>query len=83
MDEFLIDIEFVENRLDMIVCSEQNFVTGETENKINERHFNNCFKLLRGIKDAMNFPINASGLIFRENDEMDLDKIMEDIVQGG
>lgn len=83
INEFLIDIEFVESRLGYVVVGEQNFVTGESFQRVNETHFNNCFKLLRRIKDEMNFPINASGLIFRENDEMDLEKIINDIVEGG
>ena len=50
---------------------------------INEKHFNVCFDILREIKDEVNIPINRAGLIFRQSEEIDLDKIMKDIVEGG
>jgi hypothetical protein len=51
--------------------------------KINHEHFRKCFDVLRSIKDELNFPINRAGLIFRASDEIDLDKIMNDISEGG
>lgn len=83
INEFIKQIDFVEERLDGISTVEQNLVTQDYSYKINEKYFRMCYKILRDIKDEMNFPINASGLIFRENDEIDLDKIMREIVEGG
>lgn len=83
VDKFMTDIDFVEQRLAGVSSFEQNFVTGEFHFMINEEYFNLCYKILREIKDELNFPINASGLIFRENEELDLEKIMQDIVEGG
>lgn len=83
IDELIADLDFVEERMSVISEVEQNFVTGDFFHVINEEHFQNCYKILRNIKDQLNFPLNTSGLIFRENDEVDLDKIMNDIVGGG
>jgi len=60
-----------------------NDITKEETVTINEDHFKTCFDILRNIKDELNFPINRAGLIFRQSEEMDLDKIMQDIEQGG
>ena len=60
-----------------------NDVTKEDTLIINYVHFRKCFDILRSIKDELNFPINRAGLIFRQSDEIDLDKIMQDIEQGG
>lgn len=83
IDKFMKDIQFVEDRLSGISSYESNFVTGEVNYKINEEYFSKCYNILRVIKDELNIPINASGLIFRENEEIDLDKIMNDIISGG
>lgn len=76
-------IDNVETVGDGIANEFINDITKETHLKINEDHFRKCFNILRSIKDELNFPINRAGLIFRQSDEMDLDKIMNDIVEGG
>lgn len=63
--------------------SSENMVDHEVEISINEKLFNLCFDILKSIKDDLNFPINQAGLIFRESDEVDLDKLMHDFVEGG
>jgi len=60
-----------------------NDITKENSLEINEDHFRKSFNILRTIKDDLNFPLNRASLIFRQSDEMDLDKIMRDIVEGG
>jgi hypothetical protein len=76
-------IDQVEEVADGIASEFINDVTKEDELRINEVHFRNCFNILRAVKDELNFPINRAGLIFRRTDEIDLDKIMADIEQGG
>lgn len=76
-------IDQVEEVGDGIADEFINDVTKEDELRINEKHFRACFDILRSIKDELNFPINRAGLIFRQSDEMDLDKIMNDIIEGG
>jgi len=76
-------IDSVETVADGIATELVNDVTKENELRINEDHFRKCFNILRNIKDALNFPINRAGLIFRQSDEMDLDKMMNDIAMGG
>lgn len=50
---------------------------------INEDLFNKMFEILQEIKDDLNTPLNKAGLIFRPTEEIDLDKIMQDIIHGG
>ena len=76
-------IDQVETVADGIASKFINDITKEDELKINENHFRICFDILRAIKDELNFPINRAGLIFRQSDEMDLDKMMNDIIEGG
>jgi len=38
---------------------------------------------LQDVKDKLNTPLNNAGLIFRPTEEVDLDKIMAEIVEGG
>lgn len=76
-------IKAVEEVADGVADFYVNDVTKEEEIKINESHFKVCFNILRNIKDELNFPINRAGLIFRQSDEMDLDKIMRDLEEGG
>jgi hypothetical protein len=76
-------IQNVELVSDGIATVTRNDITKEEEIMINENHFKTCFDILREIKDALNFPINRAGLIFRQSDEMDLDKIMNEIIEGG
>lgn len=76
-------IRNVEDVSDGIATITRNDVTKEEEIMINELHFKTCFDILRNVKDELNFPINRAGLIFRQSDEMDLDKIMNEIIEGG
>jgi hypothetical protein len=80
---FIERLENVENVANGIADWKINDVTKENTLDINDEHFRKCFDVMRSIKDELNFPVNRAGLIFRQSDEMDLDKIMNDIIQGG
>ena len=45
--------------------------------------FNKILTILQEVKDKINVPLNKAGLIFRPTEEIDLDKIMKEIVDGG
>ena len=81
--QFLADIDQVDDYSDGISFYETNQITHEINLVINEEHMRNCIKVLQLIKDEINVPINKAGLIFKGSDEIDLDKIMEEITQGG
>lgn len=83
ISDYLKKIDSIENVLDGIGYYEENGITHEKEFRINEDHFGVCFRILRKMKDDVNMQLNRAGLIFRESDEIDLDKIMMDIVEGG
>lgn len=80
---YLDRIENVESVINGVSFIEENMITKEIDLCINEHHFGVCMKVLQTIKDEINFPINDAGLIFKGSDEIDLDKIMNDIVEGG
>ena len=83
MNSFIERLEEVEKVLDGIASVCTNDLTKEDEVVINEEHFNMCFNIVKEIKDHLNFPLNRAGLIFRQSDEIDLDKMMRGIVEGG
>ncbi len=51
--------------------------------EINEVLFKAMLLILQEIKDEINVPLNKAGLIFRQSEEMDLDKMIGEIVDGG
>lgn len=83
LNEYYSQILFVEDLLGGISRVEQNLITNEVVLKINEPHFSKCIRSLQRIKDEVNIPINRAGLIFRNSDEIDLDKITNEIIEGG
>jgi len=83
VDFFVGRVEVVDSVIAAVSFTEENMITKEITLKINEDHFSKCLKVLQEIKDEINFPINNAGLIFRGSDEIDLDKIMTDIIEGG
>ena len=76
-------VEQVEEVMGGIFDYEENQVTHDKTITINETLFRKCFKILKQIKDDINTPMNKAGLIFRETDELDLDKMMNEYAQGG
>jgi len=75
-------IDNVDKVGDGIASNFFNDITKENKLIINEKHFNNCFKVLQNIKNELNFPVNRAGLIFRQGDTLDLDGIMRSIENG-
>jgi hypothetical protein len=57
--------------------------TGETKIIINQEHFTTCLEELRDIKKEICFPLNKQSLIFPSSDEVDLDKLKEQLIYGG
>lgn len=51
--------------------------------EINEDLFDKILEILQEVKDQLNTPLNNAGLIFKPSEEVDLDKIMSEIVEGG
>ena len=50
---------------------------------IEEELFTKILEILQDVKDKINTPLNNANLIFRASEEIDLDKIMDQIVEGG
>lgn len=83
ISSYMDRLENVEKVIDGTYFEVVNDVTKETFLKVNEQHFNKCFGVMRQVKNELNFPINRAGLIFKQSDDIDLEKIMQDIVGGG
>jgi len=58
-------------------------VSHENNFAIDEKLFAKVLEILQEIKDELNTPLNNANLIFRASEEIDLDKIMDGIVEGG
>lgn len=72
----------VENVIDGISYDVSNDITKENFLMINEEHFQICFRVLRDIKDELNILIDRAGLIFRRSDEVNLDDLMRNVMEG-
>lgn len=83
VDNLYCRIDNVEKYIDSSSSTIVNQVTNEEYLEINKNHFNLCFNILRNIKDELNFPLDRASLIFRHSDDIELDDIMKDIVEGG
>ena len=80
---FVNRLKNVENVMPHLFAEEEDQVSHRKTLIIDEELFCKCLKIVKEIKDALNTPINKAGLIFRESDDIDLDKIMKDIIEGG
>lgn len=78
----LTRIDNVEKYSDAIANETHNSVTKENELIINEEHFRKCLDTLSQIKEEVNFILDRAGLIFRHDEGMDLDDIMNSIIDG-
>lgn len=83
MKTFIERISAIEEYLENVYTVKED-PFDHTENfEINKELFKLIFKILQDIKDEINIPLNKAGLIFRPTEEIDLDKIMADIIEGG
>lgn len=76
-------IESVENVMDGIAELKRDFVKNEDVLDINEEHFKICFRIIRSVKDELNFLLNEAGLIFKLNDSVDIDDMLNNIAEQG
>jgi len=82
IDDLMKRLDVVEEYIHKIYSVDEDDLDGEVF-EINEELFLKIRKILKDIKDQLNTPLNNAGLIFKNTEEINLDKIMEDIVQGG
>lgn len=78
-----IRIEFVENVISGISRKVSDQRTGEIKTALNEDHFWICLEELRSIKKEIPDPLNKNSLIFPASDDIDLEKIKEQLINGG
>lgn len=76
-------LNFVEEMLDAISSMEENQVTHEKLMVINEEHFGKCLKALQKLKEEIHTPLNNSGIIFKQSEEMSFEELQDDIVESG
>lgn len=80
---YLERLENVKKFLPYVAEENENAVTHEVEVNLNMDLFGTCLDKLQKIKEDLNFPINNAELIFRGKEETDIDKLMQDIIEGG
>lgn len=73
----------IESVLNKVYSSKEDEVTKENIFEIEEKLFCKIIVILQDIKEKINIPLNKAGLIFRPSEEIDLDKIMGEIIEGG
>ena len=83
MDGLQERLDSVEQVIDGISRETTDSRNGHSETVLNEEHYKNCLKELRLILSEIKKPLNMKNLIFPASDELDLDKLKEEIVQGG
>lgn len=83
-------LQGLENRLSNVEEIMGNLYSEETDDLsktvtivINEMLFATGLSILQDLKKDLHVPMNKAGLIFRESDEVDIDKIMNEIIGGG
>ena len=83
LDKLIERLENVERVLDGIATLKRDFVRNEDTLEINEEHFKTCFKIIRSVKDELNSLLNRAGLIFKLNDSVSIDDVLDQIAVGG
>lgn len=76
-------ITLVESMLNDISYMSENQVSKAVQLRINEEFFMYLLNELQEIKNSLNIPINNAGLIFRSNEEVSFDDLLDDIAKGG
>jgi hypothetical protein len=76
-------VENVEEFINRCYAVKEDLVNHEEEFEIKEDLFKKIINILQEVKNGLNIPLNNAGLIFRQSEEMDLDKIMAGIIEGG
>lgn len=80
----LVDrIKNIEEFIPKAFEEKEDLISHSIDFKINEEIFNKLIEILQDVKDQLNTPLNNAGLIFRPSEEIDLDKIMNEIIEGG
>ena len=83
LDKVRGQINLIDNKKDGLEKIEYNMGTNEQALNINEVFFNLCLKALRKYKEEIIGLLNSNGLIFREIEDVDLEKIKDEIIEGG
>jgi len=71
--------EFIPKMFD----EKEDVINHEITFEINEELFKKILEILSDVKEKLNTPLNNAGLIFRPSEEVDLDKIMGNIIESG
>lgn len=83
LDALIERIDNVEKVMDGIAELKKDYIRNEDILEINEEHFKVCFKIIRAVKDELNFLLNEAGLIFKLNDSVDIDDMLDTIAETG
>ena len=83
LENYLERLKLISTYIPKVYSQEEGDSINEDQFDIKEELFKKMIEKLQEIKDGINTPLNKAGLIFRPTEEVDLDKIMSDIIEGG
>jgi len=76
-------LKLIANVLPAISRTNSDSRTNQTEIVLNVNHYNLCFNSLRQVLSDIKLPLNMKNLIFPAGDDLDMEKIKKDIIEGG
>jgi hypothetical protein len=74
---------FIENIMDGVSRIEHNQVNHTDSLIINEEYFRKVLTSLQKIKSDIVSPLNSAGIVFRQNESMSFEELLDDIATGG
>ena len=83
VDAYVERLRQLQSFLPKLYSTKTDEVTKSILFEVNEELFQKILVILQEIKDKINMPLNKAGLIFRSTEEIDIDGIMREIVDGG
>ena len=83
VSDYLKKVDNIEAVLPAIRVVNFDARNNEASVSINEEHFSLCLTELRKILKELAIPLNNNSLIFPSSDELDLDKIKNELIFGG
>lgn len=81
--KFCKRLDEIENKFDKLQITKTDQRNNTIRSEINEPLFNAMLKELRKIKRDLNEPLNRANFIFGASEEVDLDALQRELIEGG
>ena len=80
LEKNVLNVEEVISGISKITTDQR---TQESIIRIDEQHFRLCLEELRKVKKEIQVPLNKNSLIFPMSDEINLEKLKDELIHGG